>query len=1217
MARGDTGRERLSRTEQADAGIHHMGEALGTEGQLLGTDSQSASLDLGSAHPRSGQDSGPGDWRLSNWRLRTKLLAVLLIPLISAVVFGGLHIYDGFREARLLERTHQQVHLEKAADDLTHALQRERDLAVAHVAAGRSGDRVPMEEARGAVDTELGEFQGLIGQNDSDVAAPYRIAAGNLDGRLKSLRDSVDTTQYPPEGVLRTYSQSISALLDLGQQSVSNIGDSNLLRLTLATNAVADAQEAASVRAALLNDAIRAGQFRTDQNRQLLAAEAQLQTAISDFNAVATEPQQQLYRDTVTGADVDRANSMSQTALAFDSAEQSLSGLNPQEWDAVANNSVDLIDKVGGTLHERLEEAANDAASGAQQRTIAISVATLLALVVALAVALVIARSLLGSLRTLRRSALDVADRGLPEAVRSILTDSGPGSGSLTHIEPIPVYSREEIGKVARSFDAVHSQALRLASEQALLRNNVNDLFVNLARRSQTLVQRQLSLIDRLEQDEQDPDQLSSLFELDHLATRMRRNNENLLILGGTDLTRRMMQPVPLTEVVGAAVSEVEQYTRVSVADSPELGIQGRVVNDFVHLVAELLENATVFSNPDTDVTVRTAYRRQELVLEIRDRGVGIDAAELGEINERLTRPPEIDVAVSRRMGLYVVGQLARRHDIRVDLRNNGDLEGGVTASVRLSGEFVVQLTPDGPRPMPDVQRVSADDRDATDTGTHLGLAAAFGGAASNGRPADSASQLPPVEPSGTDPEPSRTTQVPVSSNGHGGIEKTHVSPVWITEEDEPEPALEPQDEPQSPEPAAARQPEVEQQDVQWQDGAEDEPAGDEPGDYSFRVASGDAFGVSDVPRWHTAEQAAVRPDGEPPTAVNRPAAEQSSEVWPDEESRADADFDGQCGAPPGLDAPQLGEDVTTTLGRVQGEPQDLFHSPYEAEKTQQITRPPNGFDWDAGLPAEEPRDAAPSAGAASSPPPLGYAHQARREGDDAPTERLPIYEAVLSQWFREGSDEPTPEATAPSAGSLSLDSSGSGTRSAESSTDAQADSGATADTGASTGRRARREAMEQHDPEPISGSDALDATSGFSAVGGENPAAGGADTSTPGRSDSGGHILATPPDPGWGSADVGWQAAEALVAQTRQTQETTAAGLPKRVPKSNLVPGSAAPRTQSPMPTKPAAPRSADAVRGRMSNFQSGVRRGRHAKAEPVSTEPPRSTPSRPEEQE
>ncbi|MFR9728589.1 nitrate- and nitrite sensing domain-containing protein [Saccharopolyspora sp. MS10] len=1188
MARGDTGRERLSSTEQADAGIHHMGEALGTEGQTLGTDGRGASL--GSAQARNTEDRGPGDWRLSNWRLRTKLLAVLLIPLVSAIVFGGLHVYDGFRDASLLDQTHQQVHLEKSADDLTHALQRERDLAVSYVASGRSGNRDQLDDARGIVDTELNDFGRLIRENDPEIASQYRIEADNLRNRLVSLRDSVDNTQYPPEGVLRTYSQSIDALLDLGQQGVSNIGDSTLLRLTLATNAVADAQEAASLRAALLNDAIRAGSFRTDQNRELLAAEARIQTAVSDFNAVATERQQQLYRDTVTGPDVDRANSMSQSALAFDSAEQSLSGLNPQEWDEVSNKSVDLIDQVGGQLHAGLETAASDAASSAQQRTIAISVATLLALVVALAVALIVARSLLGSLRTLRRSALEVADRGLPDAVRAILNDSGPGAGSLAHVEPIPVHSREEIGKVARSFDAVHSQALRLASEQALLRNNVNDLFVNLARRSQTLVQRQLSLIDRLEQDEQDPDQLSSLFELDHLATRMRRNNENLLILGGTDLTRRMMQPVALTEVVGAAVSEVEQYTRVSVADSPELGIQGRVVNDFVHLVAELLENATVFSNPDTEVTVRTAYRRQELVLEIRDRGVGIDAAELGEINERLTRPPEIDVAVSRRMGLYVVGQLARRHDIRVDLRNNGDLEGGVTASVRLSGELVVQLTPDGPRPMPDVQRVSADDRESSDTGTHLGLAAAFGGSAASGRPTDSSTQLTPIEPA---PEPSATgSQVPVSTNGHGGIEKTHVSPLWITEDDEPAfeipaPAAAEQPEPE-PAPAAAQHPEVEQQHVEWQDTASDELDDDLPADYSFRVAEGNSFGVTDVPRWHTAEQAAIRADAEPPTA--RPAApEQPAEVWP-EEPEQDSGFEGQCATPPGWDEPQLGEDVTTSFGRVGGAPQDLFHSPYEAEKTQQFTPPSAGFDWEAGN-GEAGNDGGSDSGGsdldttavqpASTPPPLGYAHQNRREGDDAPTERLPIYEAVLSQWFREGSDQPTPEATAPSAGSLKLDS-------------------PEAEPEAPSGRRALRE--------PDAGSGSGEPTSALPAVPAEEPD----------RPNDGGHILAgPPPDPGWGSADVGWQAAEALVAQTRQTQETTAAGLPKRVPKSNLVPGSAAPRAQTPMPVKPATPRSADAVRGRMSNFQSGVRRGRHAKAEPVSTEPPRSIQSRPEEQE
>jgi len=1178
-----------------------MGEALGNGHQSLGTEGRSGRLGAGAG------GGAEGAWRLSNWRLRTKLLAVLLIPLVSAVVFGGLHIWDGFSEASSYQRTHEQVRLENATDDLVHRLQRERDLSVVRVAAGRSDDPAPLTEARANTDGELNALNGMIAEVDPDISGRFRTEAENLSARLRSLRDSVDHTNYPAEGVLRTYSQSIEGLLNLGQLGVSSIRESDLLRLTLATNSIADAQEAASTRGALLNDVLRTGQFRTNQDRELLAAEARNQAAASDFTAVASPEQQQRYQDTVTGAEVDRANSMAQTALALDAEGQGLRSLNPQEWDAVSNRTVDLINQVGNELRGDLEQASADAAQTAWQRTVLAAVATLLALIVALAVALIVARSLLGSLRTLRRSALDVADRRLPDAVQSILNDTGPSSG-LAHIEPIPVQSREEVGKVARAFDAVHSQALRLASEQALLRNNVNDLFVNLARRSQTLVQRQLSLIDQLEQDEQDPDQLSSLFELDHLATRMRRNNENLLILGGTDLARRMMRPVPLTEVVGAAVSEVEQYTRIAVGDSPDLGIQGRVVNDFVHLVAELLENATVFSNPDTEVSVRVAYRRAELVLEIRDRGVGIDSAELGEINERLTRPPEIDVAVSRRMGLYVVGQLAQRHGIRVELRNNGDLEGGVTASVRLSGEYVVQLTPDGPRPMPDAQRVSSEDRDTSDTGTHLGLAAAFGGAA--GR---DGAQQPAVESGAQqqelpgsyefDARPPAEAGSPGAngSNGAvppGAIEKVVVSPAWVTEDDDPIDEL-------PPAPAAESAPEP---------AAEPRPSEQSGPDYSVRVSAQDSSGVTDVPRWDTAERAAIRPDTEPPAsrtgdqpavrggtgeqpavdprrrngtgeqpAVHRNGTGEQPAVgaqWPrggtGEQQRVD--YDGACGTPPGLGEV---DDETASFEPV-AETQDLFHSPYEAEKTQQITRPPEDFDWNAGEPSAAP---AAGSGGGEEQPPLGMAHR-YRETDDAPTERLPIYEAVLSQWFREdvNEDDDSAPAATETTGSQSLSRDPLGGRGSSS----------------GTGRnRARTEPdQEPAGPDPTAGADALglDETSSSGAKNAES-------TGAP----------AAAQDPGWGSADTGWQAAEALVEQSRQVQETTAAGLPKRVPKSNLVPGSAAPRSSSPAPAKPAAARSAEAVRGRMSNFQSGIQRGRHAKAEPVSTEPPR----RPEEQE
>ena len=207
--------------------------------------------------------------------------------------------------------------------------------------------------------------------------------------------------------------------------------------------------------------------------------------------------------------------------------------------------------------------------------------------------------------------------------MQRILADPDPAEAAKHAVEPVAVFTLEETGQLARSFDAVQEQAILMATEQALLRDNINSIFVNLSRRSQALVERQLNLIERLEQDEQDPEQLASLFELDHLATRMRRNSESLLVLSGTGLSRQLNRPVPVAEVVGAAVSEVEHYTRVEVAIAPEVAVQGRAVSDLMHLIAELVDNATFFSEPEKKVTVRMAMtRKKELAIQITDRGV-------------------------------------------------------------------------------------------------------------------------------------------------------------------------------------------------------------------------------------------------------------------------------------------------------------------------------------------------------------------------------------------------------------------------------------------------------------------------------------------------------------------------------------------------------------------------------------------------------------------
>jgi signal transduction histidine kinase len=301
-----------------------------------------------------------------------------------------------------------------------------------------------------------------------------------------------------------------------------------------------------------------------------------------------------------------------------------------------------------------------------------------------------VARSMVDPLRRLRRGAIEVAGVVLPRTVRRIT--EGDAANMSSEITPIDVDSTDEIGDVARAFDQVHREAVRLASNEAALRGNVNAMFVNLSRRSQSLVERQIRLIDEMERGEQDADQLGSLFQLDHLATRMRRNSENLLVLAGHEVHRAGKQTVPLVDVLRAAVSEIEQYERISLSVQPGIAVRGTAVYDVVHLVSELVENATSYSAGDTPVTVQGELLSSGgVLLDITDQGVGMSADEMAHANWRLDKPPDVDVTVSRRMGLYVVARLAARHGIRVRLRSA--TMGGLTALVWLPDEVISQET--------------------------------------------------------------------------------------------------------------------------------------------------------------------------------------------------------------------------------------------------------------------------------------------------------------------------------------------------------------------------------------------------------------------------------------------------------------------------------------------------------------------------------------------
>ncbi len=461
----------------------------------------------------------------------------------------------------------------------------------------------------------------------------------------------------------------IDELLAIDDNIALDSGDPALNNDVRALNLVSLIAEEASEQRGLLAYAFaQEGPFNPQVLSDVTTALEEQNANIAEYNRVATPQQVALYTSSVAGSLVDFASSYELQAIQFgeDGKALNLAPTTANEWvGAMSTGTIGRIDSVQQQLVTTTIARASALRRQAIETASIVGAAVLLVLLLSLLLTTVVGRSMVRPLRRLRSGALEVAGVRLPETVRR-MSDSD-GAGVPLEVEPIDVDSSDEIGEVARAFDQVHREALRLAANEAALRGNVNAMFVNLSRRSQSLVERQIRLIDDLEQGEQDPDRLSSLFQMDHLATRMRRNSENLLVLAGHDATRRWNQPVALVDVLRAAVSEIEQYERVTLNVQPGIAVRGHAVNDVVHLLAELAENATSFSSADTPVGVSGHLLGSGgVLLDITDQGVGMGAEEMAHANWRLDNPPVVDVAVSRRMGLFVVARLAARHGIRV-----------------------------------------------------------------------------------------------------------------------------------------------------------------------------------------------------------------------------------------------------------------------------------------------------------------------------------------------------------------------------------------------------------------------------------------------------------------------------------------------------------------------------------------------------------------------
>lgn len=956
--------------------------------------------------------------RMRNWRLRTKVIAVIVVPTLTALILGGLRASVDLDQAAQFRQTVSQVDLARNVTSVVHELQKERTISVARVANGRQGARTELDTQVNLVDEAVESAQAAarsLDTDDADAKQRYTIGLQRLSA-LGAIRKAADETAYPDAAVFTAYSGVLDALVRLGREINTAVTDRNLLRESSVIQSLAESKENVGKENAILQIAAARNAFPGDLLQRVRDAQASALAALGDYRANASIDQLQLYSDTVSGREVDDRQRIKAQAIA--AAETSTpdepADLNISVADLTNTGSATLehLRAVETDLLNGLRDDANALADAATRSAWRDSAIVLAALLVALALMAIVTRSLLKPLRVLRREALEVANRRLPASVQRILADPDPAEAAKHAVEPVAVFTREETGQLARSFDAVQEQAVLMATEQALLRDNINSIFVNLSRRSQALVERQLSLIDRLEQDEQDPDQLASLFELDHLATRMRRNSESLLVLSGTGLSRQLNRPVPASEVVGAAVSEVEHYARIEVASAPEVAVQGRAVSDLVHVIAELLDNATFFSEPEKKVIVRMAMtRKKELAIQITDQGVGMSEDEIEAANARLADPPDLDVAVTRRMGLYVVARLAKRHNVIVRLRDNEDIEGGLIARINVPADLV-QPVGQTPRSMSATSTTSSLTAASSGPSTGVGLPGAPG------------------------------ANLPTRNSGIAG-----------------------------------------------------------------------AF-TGGMPR--------LRPDG-------------GSLGDPGQETRQDRTPEEVAGYP------------AFTLGYDRAGSATANGMSTEQPPTQQPELDPKNGRHDEqhtvalfGNPMPDPGPVEPTDSGVGGYPPLG-AGRPPQEADlsvDAPTERLPIYEAVLSQWFE----------------------------------------------AADTGSTPRQPAQPPEQPMPAPVENGMNRPNGSNGTYAPPPQEAHAPQPEP----------ATWTSPG----DDGWLAAQALLETTPEAQ--TNAGLPKRVPKAQLVPGSAAPRHAEAAAETPGAPplppRTADAVRGRMSSFQQGVRRGRHA---------------------
>ncbi|MEU5567139.1 nitrate- and nitrite sensing domain-containing protein [Micromonospora musae] len=622
--------------------------------------------------------------------LRTKVVA-LLVSLVALWAFAAwVTVRDGFN---LLGVQALNARVFEPSDPLLTQLQKERRLSLAYLGGPDAAKLEELAAERRRTDGYAATFRESVRDWRTEVPASAQLELRiddlltDLD-RLNETRAGVDARSIDRTTTMTSYVGVIDSIFNVFD-ALGGLDDRQIAQETAALIDLNRARELMSQEDALLTGALAAGRLTAAEQAQFAQLVGAQRFTVEQAAVDLARVDRERY-DAVIAGDASRKFRALEDEIVRERDVPGRPPVQAAEWDgAVAPVEQSLRDVIiaGG---EDVVSRAMPVAIGVIVRLVLAAGLGLIAVVASIIVSITTARALLRQLERLREAAFRLADERLPSVVERL----GHGEEVDVAKEAPPLeFGDDEIGQVGKAFNAVQETAIRTAVEQAELRRGVREVFLSLARRTQALVHRQLTLLDAMERREQDAEELEDLFRVDHLATRMRRNAENLIVLSGSTPGRAWRRNVPMVDVIRGAVAEVEDYTRVNVLPIGRVSLAGRAVGDIIHLLAELIENGLSFSPPNTTVEVRGQMVANGFAVEIEDRGLGMTPEDLAAANDRITDQSELNLANASRLGLYVVSRLTERHGVKVQLKESA--YGGTTAVVLIPIDLVTDAGDD------------------------------------------------------------------------------------------------------------------------------------------------------------------------------------------------------------------------------------------------------------------------------------------------------------------------------------------------------------------------------------------------------------------------------------------------------------------------------------------------------------------------------------------